>query len=66
MNVLLERSVVYCFENKLNGKKYVGLTSQRLDKRINGHKSSANNGSQSPFHNALRKYGIDGQNNLYI
>lgn len=49
--------IIYCAENKINGKKYVGKTSKSLDERIYHHFWRANYGSQTYFHNALRKYG---------
>lgn len=40
-----------------SGKSYIGYTSRKLKYRIKEHLKSANNGSNSPFHNAIRKYG---------
>ena len=45
---------VYCHTNKLNGKRYVGITSQKPEESWNngqGYKS------QSLFYNAIKKYG---------
>lgn len=51
---------IYKFTNKVNDKKYVGQTND-IQKRINGHKSTAFNPKsqdyKSAFHRAVRKYG---------
>src|SRR5580698_5933962 len=47
---------VYCFTNKINGKKYVGKTND-LKKRLNKHKYA--NGSSPYFHKAVKKYGMN-------
>lgn len=53
---------IYKYTNKINGKHYIGQTNN-LQKRFNGHKSESYNqkasGYNSPFHSAIRKYGID-------
>lgn len=47
---------VYCFTNKINGKKYVGLTSN-VKQRHRQHKSTRN---RCPvFSNAIKKYGFE-------
>lgn len=51
--------IIYMHTNKINGKKYIGQTTQTLEKRLKGHFNSANTGSQYPFHKALIKYGLD-------
>jgi group I intron endonuclease len=50
---------IYIIVNKLNDKKYIGQTKQKLKSRFTGHKSKANKGSKLAFHNAIRKYGIE-------
>ena len=50
---------IYLITNKINNKKYIGQTKQKLKSRFMGHKSKANKGSKVAFHNAIRKYGIE-------
>lgn len=48
--------VVYCHTNKINGKRYIGITSQELNQRFRngkGYKSSPH------FDHAIQKYGWD-------
>jgi group I intron endonuclease len=47
----------YLISNRVNGKQYLGLTKQRLQRRWRGHIHSANAGSKSAIHAAIRKYG---------
>lgn len=51
--------ILYISTNTKNGKRYVGMTSGLLSKRIKDHKYMAGNGSNTAFHCAIRKYGID-------
>lgn len=50
--------VIYKFENKINGKIYVGQTVQKLSKRISSHKHPGAN-KNLPIDAAIRKYGIE-------
>lgn len=54
---------IYCFTNKVNGKKYVGQTRNGVDRRAYEHQRSAKTPSDSSydqvFHRAIRKYGWD-------
>jgi group I intron endonuclease len=52
--------IIYEAINKKNGKVYIGLTTQSLEKRKGSHLRSAKAGSNMHFHKALRKYGEDG------
>jgi group I intron endonuclease len=51
---------IYCFINKITGKRYIGQTNN-IEKRKRGHKSESfnpkANGYNLPFHCAIRKYG---------
>jgi group I intron endonuclease len=51
--------IIYVARNRVNGKMYVGKTLNLLCNRKAGHKFQANCKSKLPFHEALRKYGID-------
>lgn len=51
--------LVYVVMNHINGKVYVGQTTQRLSNRWAQHKHSVVRGSKTPFHLALKKYGLD-------
>ena len=54
---------IYKVTNKENGKFYIGRTRYKcLYMRKATHKWYAKQGSNLPFPNALRKYGIDGFN----
>jgi len=48
--------VIYCATCSVSGKRYVGQTIQPLEKRIKGHVDAVREGSEVPFHRALRKY----------
>ncbi|NBP04378.1 MAG: hypothetical protein EBU90_30710, partial [Proteobacteria bacterium] len=53
---------VYCIENKLDGKKYVGITQGNIERRFKQHKTIAktkNTSNKSHLHNAMLLYGID-------
>ncbi len=52
--------IVYQFENKINGKKYIGITSQRLCNRTAQHTCRARKegGQRNRFYAALNKYGL--------
>lgn len=61
--ILKNKNVIYCYTNLINNKKYVGQTSKTLKTRHGQHiKSSFKESATdyfSPFHCAIRKYGIE-------
>ena len=50
---------VYLITNRINGKRYVGITCRGYQERFKEHIHEAINGSTTILHNAIRKYGID-------
>lgn len=50
---------VYLLKCNLNGKIYVGITSDVLSKRWNKHVYDARHDSKCVIHRAMRKYGLD-------
>lgn len=59
-----EKGVIYCYTNKVNGKRYIGQTIQKLIKRHQSHMRAVNNRTTNydinlPIHRAIRKYGIE-------
>lgn len=48
--------IIYCAYNKVNGKRYIGQTSQLLCERKSGHYTKD---PEIYFHRALRKYNIN-------
>ena len=50
--------IVYCATFS-NSKKYVGITRRKLKHRIREHKRHSDNGSNTVFHKAIRKYGFE-------
>lgn len=58
------KNVIYCYTNKINGKRYVGQTVRKLKSRHIQHISAVNHRTSrydnfSPIHRAIRKYGIE-------
>jgi group I intron endonuclease len=54
----MKLGLIYKATNKINGKSYVGLTTQTLDTRKYQHLYHATNGlSQGLFSKAILKYG---------
>lgn len=50
---------VYCIENILTGKKYVGITTGEIQRRFKKHKELAkSNKNKQHLHKALLKYGF--------
>lgn len=52
--------LVYAYRNRITGKVYIGKTTLPLVERHKHHLKRVRQGSQTHFHNALRKYGVDG------
>lgn len=50
-------NIIYKIENKINGKIYIGFTSQPFKNRIAQHKYSAKKGAKHALAKAIRKYG---------
>lgn len=55
---LNSKNVIYCALFK-NGKRYIGLTSTKLSKRIYQHKLDSSTKNKTVFHNAINKYGFE-------
>lgn len=54
--------LIYCISNDINEKKYIGLTTQTLEKRWKEHCRSAKNIKmieKRPLYDAMNKYGIE-------
>jgi len=49
--------IIYCATNRINSKKYIGQTTQKLNLRINNHLTSSRKENTTAFHKALNKYG---------
>lgn len=50
---------IYCIENMINNKKYIGQTTVNIDRRWIQHKSLANTTQKHYIHKAICKYGSD-------
>lgn len=50
---------VYKIQNNVNGKIYIGITTQPINERFDGHIKSSDKGSPFRLHCAIRKYGKD-------
>lgn len=53
--------IIYKATNKINGKFYIGMTTQSLNDRKSQHKycSNKNNKRKTYFNKAIKKYGFD-------
>lgn len=50
--------IVYQIKNVINGKSYIGFTTQPVEKRWREHQDSSRN-PKVHFHRAIRKYGAE-------
>lgn len=56
----MRKGIIYKVTNLINGKCYIGKTTQKFVKRKNNHiRHASNNLDSFYFHNALRLYGIE-------
>jgi len=53
----MSRGIIYLITNKENGHKYIGQTTQGMNKRWQQHIQEAMRMSSKPLHSAMRKYG---------
>lgn len=51
--------IIYKATNKINGKCYIGQTRHSLEERKRVHLTKANQGINTHFYQAIRKYGAD-------
>ena len=62
--------IIYCYCNKINLKKYIGITKRTLEQRELNHVSEAYNVNclkyNTPFKCAIRKYGIKNFDKIII
>ena len=56
---------IYVFLNLINGKKYVGQTIQKINKRINQHLSNTKMKQNYHLYNSINKYGIENFKVIY-
>ena len=54
---MFEIGCIYCIENKINGKKYIGQTVTDPETRSQQHFKGAKREEKGKFYNAIRKYG---------
>lgn len=50
---------LYCIINRINGKKYIGITTSDLKTRFRGHWSAVAKGRKSKLYNAMRRAAIE-------
>lgn len=51
---------IYCFINRLNGKRYVGQSTDVYKRKYTHETNATRYGIKSPFYDAIRKYGVTG------
>ena len=55
----MTQGIIYLITNKINGNKYIGQTTQSMNKRWSAHIQESLRLSDKPLHRAFRKYGVD-------
>jgi group I intron endonuclease len=55
----MSQGIIYLIINKENGHKYIGQTTQALNKVWQQHIQESKRMSSKPLHKAFRKYGVD-------
>lgn len=53
------KGIIYCYQQKENGKCYIGLTTNEKERKRSHIKAAFKENVNNKFYNALRKYGID-------
>ena len=51
--------IIYCAQNKVNGKRYIGRSVGSLEQRRRGYLGQARRGRAQPLFVAIREYGAD-------
>ena len=51
--------IIYCIENIISGKKYIGKTNCSLDQRIRSHLCKCKKRTKTKLYDAIRSYGFN-------
>lgn len=51
--------IIYCAQNKVNGKRYIGQSVNSLEQRRRGYLGQARRGRPQPVFDAIREFGED-------
>ena len=51
--------IIYCYTNKITGKKYIGQTIHPEQRKRNHKHEALNNKTDYYFHRSIRKYGLE-------
>lgn len=60
----MNNNMVYCHINKINGKRYIGITKRSLKERCGANGVDYKNSTR--FYNAIQKYGWDNFNHIIL